>query len=303
MDCLSLLETSCGNKNLHFANATQFFTYNQIYGLPFWSEITNLMFSVIARKEFKNAMYLLTTNYHSANTQKQLFADKRDLHLCESSAEFLLEPWLLIQLPWHPPVYYQWLIAAMAEVLEAKKHIVEFYWWPVPMKLFSVVIKLLSLVETLHRQIICGFCLINWLKNSNKESGSGYEINLETVECILNLILLPSLPTIEFLVGNKFKSVVRALKRMAWPNEGEVTSEEELVARCCCSEEMDFFLPAFCLRTDDVGNATHLFGEIGSLQEIKGQLKNLPCHIAFVPLESLYYQVGLIIFNFRLVII
>jgi hypothetical protein len=305
MDCLSLLETSAGNKSLHFANATQLFTFNQIYGLHFWSEITNLMFSVIARKEYKNTiLYLLTTIYHSSNTQRHLFTNKEDLHLSETASEFLLEPWLLIQVPWHPPVFYQWLIAALAELLKAKKELVEFYWWPVPKKLFNIVRKLLSSIETLHCRIMCGFRLINWLTNCNENSGSGYETNLHTVECILNMIILPSLPIIEFLVDYKFNILVRALRRMAWPSNDELTLEEELVASCCCSVEMDNFLPAFCLRTDDLGDATHLFGEIGSLQDIKDRLDKLPCYIAFVPMESIYYvEVGLTVFYFEIIVL
>jgi hypothetical protein len=227
MDCLALIETSSGNKNLHFANATQFFTFTQIYGLQFWDQIIELQQSIVAKREFGNTMFLLTTIYHSSNTQKQLFADKEDLHLSESSAEFLLEPWLLIQLPWHPPVYYQWLIAALSEVLKAKEQLIEFYWWPIPKKLFFNVRILLSSIDTLHHRIICGFRLINWLTNSNEESGPGYDTNLQTVECILNMIILPSLSTIEFMTGEKFDIVVRALKRMAWTSEGGSSDQEE----------------------------------------------------------------------------
>jgi hypothetical protein len=296
MDCLSLLENSCGDKNLHFANATQLFTFNQIYSLPFWSTVIKMQHSVFVKKEFENRMYLFTNFYHSFETQRQLFCDEGDLHLCQSSAEFLLEPWLLMQLPWHPAVYYQWLIATLAEVLKAKKELVEFCWWPVAEKMFSVVRTLLTQVETLHRRIILGFDLIDWLTNYDQDPNSGYETNLHTVECILNMIVLPSLPAIEFLVGEKFNIMVRALKRMAWPSQGELTLEEELVATYCYSLETDFFFPAFCLSTDDLGNATHLFGEIGSLQDIKDQLDELTCHIEFVPTEILYDVVSLIIF-------
>jgi hypothetical protein len=229
MDCLSLLETSSVNKSLHFANATQFFTFNHIYGLHFWHTVMNLQNSIFAEKNIQNTMYMLPTIYHSSNTQQQLFANEGDLHLSETSAEFLLEPWLLIQLPWHPAVYYQWLIAALAEVLKAQKELVEFYWWPVPKKLFAAVGKLLSQVETLYRRILTGFRLINWL-SSGEDSGNGFETNCQTVECILNMIVLPSLPVIEFLVSNKFNIVVRALKRLAWLSRGKEEEDCQVIS-------------------------------------------------------------------------
>jgi len=232
-------------------------------------------------------MYLLTTKYHSSNTQIELFADKGDLHLCESSAEFLLEPWLLMQVPWHPAVYYQWLSAALAEVLKAKKQVCDFYWLPVPEKLFPVIARLLSMVETLHHRIISGFRLINWLTNLNEDFGSGYETNCHAVRCILDLVVLPSLSTIEFFVGDKFNVVVLALKRMACPSEGASTVEEEFFAFSGFTEDTAVgMLPALTLITDDLGNATHMFGKIGSLQDIKDELALLPIKIRFFPIED-----------------
>jgi hypothetical protein len=286
MDCLSLLETSCGNKSLHFANATQLFTFNQMYGLPFWSTAINLQHSIFAKREFEKTMYMLTNIYHSSKTQWQLFAEEGDLHLCESSAEYLLEPWLLIQLPWHPAVYYQWLLAVMAEIFKAKKELAELYMWLVPKKLISVISKLLSLVETLHCRIICGFHLINWLSNC-EDSGSGFETNLETVECILNMILLPSLPTIEFLVDDKFNIMVRALKRMAWPSESKSTAAEEADCEAYSFrvQEVEAVLPLFRTELIESG-AINMFGEISSLQAIKKDLAGLPWKIAFVRVEN-----------------
>lgn len=208
MDCLSLFEHSSGNKSLHTANAVQLFTYNQIYGLHFWSEAALLQHDS-QFKDINNAFYLMTNIYHSHSTQWQLFAEQGDVHLCESSAEFLLEPWLLMQVAWHPAVYYQWLVAALAEVLKAKQQLAEFNWWPVPRDLFSVVGKLLSQVETLHRRLFQGFRLINWLSNEyeDEDSGSGFETNCHSVLRIINLVILPSLPAIAFLVGDNFNNI------------------------------------------------------------------------------------------------
>jgi hypothetical protein len=288
MDCLSLLENSSGNKSLHFANATQFFTFSQIYGLAFWSQLSVLLAS-INKREYQDATYMLTSYHHSGNNLRRLFANKEDLHLCQSAAEWLLEPWLVMQLPWHPAVYYQWLIAALAEVLKAKLQLVEFYSWPVPNELIPVLVRLLSPIETLHYRIISGFRLINWLSSSKKESKSITEINCQTVQCILNLIILPSLPIIKFLLGDQFNTVVRSLKRMIWPCEGvpTATAKEEYAAVCFSTARIDKYqLPVFYLSIDESGIATRMFGTIDSLQVIKDELAQMPCKVFFVPIEA-----------------
>jgi len=286
MDCLSLLETSSGNKSLHFANATQLFTFNQIYGLPFWSTAIKLQHSVFAKKEFENTMYLLTSTYHASKTQLQIFSQEGNLHLCKSAAEFLLEPWLLMQVPWNPAVYYQWLIAALAEVLRAKQQLVEFHTWLVGENLFSAVAKLLTQVETLHRRIILGFDLINWLSNSHVVS-SGFDINCQAVECILNMVVLPSLPVIEFLLDDKFNIMVRALKRMAWPTEIQSTAAEEAGCKVYSFRvnKVEALLPVFRTELIESGE-THMFGKIRSFQIIKKELADLPCEIAFAQVST-----------------
>jgi hypothetical protein len=286
MDCLSLLETSSANKSLHFANATQLFIFNQVYSLPFWSEAIKLQQSVFAKKEFKNTMYLLTSTYHASKTQRQLFSQEENLHLCKSAAEFLLEPWLVMQVPWHPAVYYQWLIAALAEVLKAKQQLVEFYSWLVQEKLFLAVRKLLSQVETLHRRILLGFELINWLSNSHGAS-IGFGINCQTVACILNMVVLPSLPVIEFLLGDKFNIMVRALKRMAWPTEIQSTAADEMGGKVYSFRvyEEEAQLPVFRTELNESGE-THMFGKIRSFQIIKKELADLPCEVAFAQMST-----------------
>lgn len=279
MDCLSLLEYSGGVKSLHIANATQYFTFSQIYGLHFWKEVALLHYT----DDYKTTVNLLTAVYHSHSTQQQLFADKGDLHLCEYPAEFLLEPWLLMQVPWHPPVYNQWLAAALGEVLKAKKELVEFYWWPIPRRLLTVVGLLLSQVETLHRRLISGIRLINWMCNSNGESGHGFETNCDMSFFILSHVILPSLPAIEFLVGTRFKIVARSIKRMAWPSEGGLNTEEDITAKDIQFDTEKLHIYSYNFYED--GAALHMFGKTESLQEVKDELAKLPYTIGFVLLE------------------
>jgi len=290
MDCLSLLQHSSGDKCLHFANATQLFTFNQLYSLHYWY-LLNFVHGG-AKLEFKATVYLLTSVYHSRDTQHQLFRDQGDLHQCESAEEFLLEPWLLMQLPWHPALFNQWLAAALAEVLKAKKELVEFYRWPVPKKLHSAVEKLLSQAETLHRRLLIGAGLINWWTNS----GSGFEINLETSKCVLNRVVLPALPIVEFLVTKKFYNVTRALKRMAWLPSGRVAKGEDDVANCS-SESINKFQTMYGLRHFEMDKAVDIFGfrTDDSLANFLKQFDSLPSKIDFLPMQSGYDRVSVLI--------
>jgi hypothetical protein len=286
MDCLLLLEhSSDGNKNLHIANATQLFLFTQMYNHYYWSQVA--LTQKLYETQLEPQVNLKNSIYHSSTTQKQLFADKGDLHLCESSAEFLLEPWLVMQVPWHPAVYYQWLSAALAEVFKAEKVICEFYWWPVPHRLTSTVSKLMLLVEKLHARLNCGFRLINWLINENSVVDCGHEINCRTVKCILNLVVLPSLPTIEFLVGNKFNIVVRALKRIAWPSKGALKEEENHQVATYTGRKDDGLQPMFNIQYKG-RKISHFFGEAGSFDSILDELARLPSSMSYVPTSIMY---------------
>jgi hypothetical protein len=147
--------------------------------------------------------------------------------------------------------------------------------------LLAIVKKLLSLVEKLICRMLSGLDLINCLTNSNQEPDSGFDINCQTAECILNMIVLPYLPTIEFLLGDQFNIMVRALKRLAWPSEGGLTTEEDGYAFVFKS-----FLEAESTERRMLRSAflempsVQLFGKIRSLQVIKEELAQLPCKIA-----------------------
>jgi hypothetical protein len=283
MDCLSLLKHSSGDKCLHFANATQLFTFNQLYSLQYWFFVNHMHGG--SKLEFKGTVFLLTSVYHSFNTQKRLFTDKGDLHQCESAEEFLLEPWLLMQIPWHPALYNQWLAAALAEVLTAKKELVEFYRWPIPTKLTLAVSMLLSQVETLHRRLLVGIGLINWLTNS----GAGFEPNLFTAKFVLKHVLFASLPTIEFFVSKKFYHVAQALKRMAW--DGRVSKGEDLVANCN-NTNIDDFQTIYGLRFFEKDNAADIFGyKKENFRVMLEQFDFVQTDINFIPMQRCYKEV------------
>jgi hypothetical protein len=280
---IRLVTSTC---TLHFANATQLFTFSQLYGMQFWVDAAKLH-QTGTKTEFRLTVLMLLAFNHSINTQKQLFADKGDLHLCESVSEFLLEPWLLMQLPWNPVLYNQWLAAALAEVLRAKKELVEFYRWPVPEEESSAVRTLLSEVETLHRRLLSGFGLINWLSNE----GIFTELNLTTVACIMNNVIIPSLPIIEFIVSNKFYLVTRALKRRIWPSEDKETKALDIIA--LCNDVIDDYQTMYGLKFFEKDKAADIFGyKKKDFKKMLKEFRALPTEIDFLAMDWCYKQVS-----------
>jgi len=124
------------------------------------------------------------------------------------------------------------------------------------------------------------------LSNSHVVS-SGFDINCQAVECILNMVVLPSLPVIEFLLDDKFNIMVRALKRMAWPTEIQSTAAEEAGCKVYSFRvnKVEALLPVFRTELIESGE-THMFGKIRSFQIIKKELADLPCEIAFAQVST-----------------
>jgi hypothetical protein len=72
-----------------------------------------------------------------------------DVEQCESAEEFLLEPWVLLQLPFEPTILHQWAVALMAEALRFQKKIIDFIAMAYPEHLKTVVDKLIAIASLL----------------------------------------------------------------------------------------------------------------------------------------------------------
>jgi hypothetical protein len=114
MDCLALLKQCSDITSPTLVNATQHFIATQLFGPHYFQSLVQTP-EAIGRLQTYLPVLLSNLN---AFKQK---SEEIDGHLSKSAAEFLLDPWLLIQLPWNAALLNQWLMAALAEVFKFKK--------------------------------------------------------------------------------------------------------------------------------------------------------------------------------------
>jgi hypothetical protein len=132
---------------------------------------------------------------------------------CESSYEFLFEPWVLIHLPFKPMLLHQWLVAALAETLQFEIDVSEFFHSPVPASLHKSVRRLAAVLKKLHELILKAF---DHLENctrcrTNKDR--------RPIIGVLEKLLAP----LKFVSGAEGKNMVKALRRKL---AGESTEEK-----------------------------------------------------------------------------
>jgi hypothetical protein len=132
--------------------------------------------------------------------------------LCESAAEFILDPWVLIQLPWHPVMFHQWLAAVLAETLKFEKEIAEFYHWPVADLMMPTLENLAKIREALRTALNCG--LVNLFSlYSISPSFDGAE---QVVPLILDETVLPVIPYLRFILSKGASRLIMSLKKILW---------------------------------------------------------------------------------------
>jgi len=146
------------------------------------------------------------------------------LEQSESAAEFLLNPWVLIQLPFQPVLFHQWTVALFAETLKFKNEINDFFTLPFSTRLKPAVDCLKNMEEIL---LSTGGLMIEVLFKYFEDPC----VNLHNLSVIcLNVALkkLPELlPVLEFVLDDECKNIVRALKRMAWNKTAKMSVEYE----------------------------------------------------------------------------
>jgi hypothetical protein len=133
------------------------------------------------------------------------------MQLCKSAPEFLFEPWVLLQLPWHPLVMQQWAVAALAAHFNFMTECVELYRWPLPKKLMAAVDKLLDISHQIPR-LLCQIFLSFFSHSSHMSDSNQCQI----VSKFCMKLIMKLAPFFKFIVGDKAKALVKALKRMAW---------------------------------------------------------------------------------------
>jgi hypothetical protein len=126
---------------------------------------------------------------------------------CGSAEDFLLNPWVLIQLPFRPAVLHQWAVALLAEALKFQLEISDLLVIDTPTNYGPLVEKLLNMCNVMHEsaqralEYYSQCCLNHWAPK---------------VEPKLYQVFPALLPVLRFVLSARSKNVVRCIKRMSW---------------------------------------------------------------------------------------
>jgi len=126
---------------------------------------------------------------------------------CETAAEFLLEPWILVQLPFQPLLLHQWSVALLAEALKLKQKLGELH--SVPTQLISPVTKLLEMNKLMFHTAFSFFAHYNFYVHEGCESLSN------SVSSVFLHQIPEVLPVIEFILSGECDNIIKALTKIA----------------------------------------------------------------------------------------
>jgi hypothetical protein len=153
---------------------------------------------------------------------------------CESAEEFLLEPWVLLQLPFEPTILHQWTVALMAEALRFRKKITDFTTMAYPEHLKSAVDKLVAIATLLQKGANSCMSYVAQLTLSvaaKKESIQRIHLFAEFCWEDFQRFLPQLLSALKFVLSEECDTVILNLKRMAW---------SENAAEKTCTSKVDF---------------------------------------------------------------
>jgi hypothetical protein len=161
-----------------------------------------------------------------------------DLEECESAEEFLLEPWVLLQLPFEPTILHQWTVALMAEAMRFRMKIVDFTTMAYPEHLKSVVDKLVAiatlLLEGAHFFMKCISDLIIKAGSFNHLHATA-TLHWKEFQTTLPRVL----PALKFVLSDECDTVIAALKCNAW-------SENAVGTMCKSKVDTEYTLSIYC---------------------------------------------------------
>jgi len=221
MDCLALqTNSSCGQ---YWANALHLLHTYQTFGYSFHNDVRLMLESETpSLKYFRPALHLKLT--------PPLL--KKDAEVCESAAEFLLEPWVLLQLPFQPLLLHQWSVALLAESLRFQAELFPFY--SIPNRLQRPVNKLFEMCKVMYKKAMHCF---NHFAIYMYE---GVDCYGDTVSASFLDSLPETLAALEFVLSKECGNVVKALKRMAWNNSTKKDNKEIVKSASFDIEEIYF---------------------------------------------------------------
>ena len=135
---------------------------------------------------------------------------------CESAGEFLLEPWVLLQLPFQPSMLHQWAVALLAETLRFQKETVTIFTIGVPQKLWDEMLLLKKMLKRLMEgalTLLSIFCKFPRLDRENICK------RLRRVRQKLLRTITEVTPIVEFILSEKCRNVISGIKQAAWSSK------------------------------------------------------------------------------------
>jgi hypothetical protein len=189
--------------------------------------------------------------------------------LCGNAAEFILDPWVMIQLPWYPVMFHQWLVAVLAEVLKFEKEIAEFHHWPIAESMSNTISQLLDVRARLRGALYQGFVLLHLQYSHCPE----LEVDQRMVSVILDRIVLFSAPYLRFLLSNNAMRLVMSLKHYLWTSVkhgGPFRPVARINKYDAKLDELDYLYNPQFWKSD--AKAEKLFGKLTKEE----MMKNLP---------------------------
>jgi hypothetical protein len=145
---------------------------------------------------------------------------KDELEQCQTSAEFLLDPWVLMQLPWNPVLLMQWTAGVLTEYYSLRFEMVELLRWFLPLRPSRVVRKLFSLLSQMPLYLLKA---LHHMEMHFKTRSKMFI--LERAGSFLNMLTHELLPLLEFVVLGKARDIARALKRMSFGSNFHMSKE------------------------------------------------------------------------------
>jgi hypothetical protein len=132
--------------------------------------------------------------------------------MCGNAAEFILDPWVMMQLPWYPVMFHQWLAAVLSEVLKFEKELVELNHWPIADLMKTPVGQLFQIRAILRRSLYCGFLYLHM----QYEYCPDFEMEQSIVSIIMDRVVLLAAPYLRFLLSNNYMRLLMSLKNYLW---------------------------------------------------------------------------------------
>jgi len=164
--------------------------------MPRTLKYSDLLLSTRCSILFSRFVICIKLSTHNKNKTFQ-----ENVEECKSAAEFLLEPWVLLQLPFQPALLHQWCVALMAEALRFRRDLSAFCYIPFQM-----------------RRI---FARLFWMCNAMCSTSLNYFYKFADyiytgASCYTLDHLSETLTILEFVLSDEYEIMMKALKRMAW---------------------------------------------------------------------------------------